>query len=93
MLKEKKIFLIKLKQSSNAGKSRMGIQGLVLFVTDLNLISSAGGAYERCFELLPSLWWNISFPYKLDEKITFEISWDLTGVRKDLVLSTSKPIY
>lgn len=55
MLTGKKILLIKLPQSSNAGKSRMAIQGLVLFVTDLNLIPSAGGAYERCFDLLLSL--------------------------------------
>lgn len=47
-------FLTKLKQSWNDGKSRMAILGLVLFVTDLNLISYAGGAYESGFEQLPS---------------------------------------
>lgn len=75
----------------------MAILGLALFVTDLNLISSAGGAYKRCFELLPSKpLMKCAIPIQMKQKdysYNFEISWDLTGVKKDIVLNTSNLSY
>lgn len=94
----KKILLFnEIKQSWNAVKSSMAKLGLAVFVTDLNLISSAGGACKRHSELLPSkpvMKWAIPRQMRLkDYFYNLKISCDLTEVKKDFVLSTSNPSY